>query len=523
MGTARQPDHGAESAAAARCRVSRRSVRVYGAVLVNALVLVLRGVPIRGPVRRVRPRRGGWGADAPFLDCVGMLAGITSIVSQVKVCLKMAADSGSHLLLPRMPLRSAADLTAFNFLNGDAYMSYDDWFDADHLRAVMTDACPQMRILHPADLAEEKPGGRPGGDVKVRHRWSISCSSAPGYQKVQSYFWVGRPFAAWFEEEYRRLRYLSNLDAMAVGKWNSRSLSGGGGEPNRERASEAGDGGSAAPDDDDGGGEGITVVRIDSEFLLFRITDDPTGRDLALWNDLGHAIRFRADVRRVVRRVLDRLLLSPRSPLDPGYFYGVHFRVENDIIRSSLDDQLARDLDALNRAWERFGGADRATKKKPPVYLACGDAAQVETFVAAGARRGWDVTHKWKLAALDAGSSSSSSSPSPASGGAPRRNSPPSVVDGEDGDAAAVPTRALIDAVAFDFQGAVDMAVIVRARFFVGVTGSAFRRRWRTCATRRGGIGAARLMCGMMQARGVICSLRGIHSMRAVCEKIAVT
>lgn len=403
---------------------------------------------------------GGWGPDAAYLDCVGMLAGITSIVSQVKVCLKMAADSGSHLVLPRMPLRSSDDLRAFNWLNDDAYMAYNEWFDADHLRAVMATACPRMRIVHPDDLYDADGGG--GGDgpardenngkseggegaaVAVRHRWSISVTDAPGYVKVQSYFWVGRPFAAWFEEQYRRLRYLSNLDSGS-----------------KQDAS------SSSPENDGGGG--INVVKIDSEFLLFRITDDATGRELAQWNDLGHAVRFRADVRRPARRLLERLLAGPAA----RPWYGVHFRVENDTIWSSLEDQLARDLDALDRAWDRLGDADTkaaaaaGVTRKPLVYLACGDPVQVEKFVAAGAARGWEVTHKWKLAALDAPTSSSS-------GGGGGSRSSAKGGGGDDYDDPAVSTQELIDTLAFDFQGAVDMAVMVRAQFFVGITGSAF-------------------------------------------------
>ncbi len=93
------------------------------------------------------------------------------------------------------------------------------------------------------------------------------------------------------------------------------------------------------------------------------------------------------------------------------------------------------DLDGLDAAWKKFG---HSTQKKPVVYLACGDVEQAEKFVAAGAERGWEVTHKWKLLQDD-----------------------PS-------------TTEMVNSLAFDFQGAVDLAVMIRANFFFGITGSAF-------------------------------------------------
>jgi hypothetical protein len=322
-----------------------------------------------------------WVDDAPYLKCVGIVAGLTSIISQVKVCLKMAVESGSNLVLPTMPLRDSGVLQNFNFLNESAYMPYDEWFDDEHLRNVMSRACPKMKIVHPAELEVEVP---------VKHHAEISMGDAPGYTKISSYFWTGRPFRAFFEEQYRSIMFLHNLD------------------PNRD------------PNE-----HGITVVDIDSEFLLFRITDDPTGHDMRLWNDISHLIRFRDQPRQIVARLMAKLTRP---------YYGVHFRVENDTIWSSLEHQLGVDLDALDRAWTKFGSPGQ---QKPLVYLACGDAVQVEKFVVAGAERGWEVTHKWRLAEDDP------------------------------------ETISMINELPFDFQGAVDMGVMIPAEFFIGITGSA--------------------------------------------------
>jgi hypothetical protein len=327
--------------------------------------------------------RAPWDDEEVYLLCEGMHAGLTSIVSQVKVCLKMAVDTGSNLVLPSMPLRDANNLSEYNLLNQAAHLTYDKWFDAAHLRAVMHRACPRMKIVHPDQLDHA---------VGVKHRWRINVGDALFYQKVHSYFWVGRPFRSYFEDKYRELKEKDEKDPVPT-----------------ER-----------------GRRGITVINIDSEFLLFRITDDPTGRDRRLWNDLSHAIRFRPEPRQIIARLMPRL---------PRTHFGVHFRAEGDTIWSSAEVQMGRDLDMLDQAWKRYG---KEGDQKPLVYLACGDLAQVDMFSAKAAERGWEVTHKWKLV---------------------------------EGDAE---TLRMIESLAFDFQGVIDMGLMVRSQFFIGITGSAF-------------------------------------------------
>jgi len=326
--------------------------------------------------------RTKWAEDDVYLQCGGMAAGLTSIMSQVKVCLKMAVDAGTGIVLPSMPLRDSTNLKEFNFFNDDAYMTYDRWFDAGHLIKQFGRACPRMKIVHPDQL---------DSSVSVKNRWNIDIGSAPGYQQFQSYFWSGRPFKSFFEEHYARLKQLAFL----------------------------------SPEKDDSK-KGITVITIVSNFLLFRITDDPTGQDLKVWNDLSHLLRFTEPTRQIVNQLLSHISRP---------FYGVHFRVESDTIWSSLDNQLSVDLDALDRAWAKYGTAGA---QKPLVYLACGDQEQIEKFVSAANARGWEVTHKWLLAQSN-------------------------------GD-----TLKMINDLPFDFQGAVDMGFMIKSLFFLGITGSAF-------------------------------------------------
>lgn len=332
---------------------------------------------------RQQCERTKWQEDDVYLQCVGMAAGLTSIISQVKVCLKMALEAGTSIVLPSMPLRDSKDLKNFNFLNETAYMSYDKWFEAKHLIEQVGTACPRMKFVHPDQL--DSPF------VPVRFRWSIDIASAPGYVPLGSYFWTGRPFETFFEKKYTELKQLAFLD------------------PARDDTK-----------------KGITVVKIHSQFLLFRITDDPTRQDLKLWNDLSHLIRFKE----APRQIVSQLLSNTSRP-----FYGVHFRVENDTIWSSLDHQLSVDLDALEKAWHKYGTPGA---QKPLVYLACGDQNQIEKFVEAGKARGWEVTHKWHLAQSNADVLKS------------------------------------INDLPFDFQGAVDMGIMLKSDFFMGITGSAF-------------------------------------------------
>jgi hypothetical protein len=274
-------------------------------------------------------------------------------------------------------------LKNFNFLNEDAYMSYDKWFEAEYLIEQVGIVCPRMKIFHPDQL--DSPF------VPVRFRWSIDIASAPGYVELGSYFWTGRPFRTFFDKQYTQLKQLAFLD------------------PARDDSK-----------------KGITVVKIHSQFLLFRITDDPTRQELKLWNDLSHLIRFKEAPRQIVNQLLSNITRP---------FYGVHFRVEADTIWSGLENQLSVDLDALDKAWAKYGTPGA---QKPLVYLACGDQGQVEKFVEAGKARGWEVTHKWQLAQSNADVLKS------------------------------------INDLPFDFQGAVDMGIMLRSHFFMGITGSAF-------------------------------------------------
>ncbi|KAL1864590.1 hypothetical protein Daus18300_007607 [Diaporthe australafricana] len=336
-----------------------------------------------------------------YLKCDGINAGMTSIMSQVKVCFKMAIDAGVNMLLPDMPLRDSDDLLEFNLMNQSAYMAYDQWFDQDHVMASMSRACPQMTIR------QSKDAGTPS--MPVRNEWKMDIGSAPGFRMLSGHFWVGRPFKSWFDSELAQMRFFSSVSAKDHDAAQESA-----GELPRSTAE-----------------DGATILQIASQFLLFRLTDDPTGRDVALWNDLGHLVRFTETPRTLANRILAHMVGRP--------YFGVHFRTERDNIWSSFENQLRVDLDALDQAWAQYGGGSAGRREERPlVYLACGDEGQIRKFSDAAALRGWTVTSKYDVA----------------------KDYPV--------------TLKMIKDMPFDFQGAVDMGVMLESHFFLGITGSAF-------------------------------------------------
>ena len=171
--------------------------------------------------------------------------------------------------------------------------------------------------------------------------------------------------------------------------------------------------------------DGITVVNIDAMFMAFNVLNDPTRHDLRLWDDLARILRFRQEPRQIV----DRLIKKIERP-----YYAVHFRTESDSVWSSVDEQLNRNFKGLDDAWEKHGQEGQI---KPLVYVACGDESKADTFVTAAMEHGWEATHKYRLMKDDPG------------------------------------TIGMINDLPFDFQGAVDLGIMMRSGFFLGLGGSA--------------------------------------------------
>jgi hypothetical protein len=328
-----------------------------------------------------------WQEGDLYLHCTGMAAGLTSIMSQVKVCFKYALEAGTHLILPVMPLRDSTKLDNFNVLNDSAQLPYEKWFDADHLITELTAACPQMKVVKQEVVNTTLP---------VKYWWDLNIEANWDYRVAQGYFWSGRPFRNFFD---------SRLNPARWDAWH---------DPKKD----------TLPNQD-----GIQIMNAKAHFLIYKIMDDPSGHDLRLWNDLDHLFRFLPPIGAITEKILEKLGGRP--------FYGVHFRAENDTIWSSADNQLKLDLEALEQAW-KLEDKTVMGDVKPLVYLACGDPQVVQMFVDAGKEQGWEVTHKWDLL----------------------KDEPE--------------TLAQIAQLPFDFQGALDLGIMVMSQFFIGITGSAF-------------------------------------------------
>lgn len=351
------------------------------------------------------------GNGTVYLQCEGIYLGLTSVISQVKSCLKMAIEAGTGVVLPNIPLRAADNLLSYNQGNHDAEKPFGAWFDEEHLVASMHGACPGLSIITPKDVEE--------GKVKVQNEWSIDIHSARFFRERDGYFWAGKPFDAFFEENLRRLREEHKSDP-------SDATTDGGEETVHNQLAR----------NMDTETEPATLIGMRADFELFSVINDPTGHDRVFWDDLGRTLRFLSEPRVIVDKMLQQLG-------DGKPFFAVHFRGEGDNMWAAPEEQIRVDLDALDKAWEMYehdDGVKYAGGAKPPVYLACGDEGSIQAFAAAGKERGWNVTSKYALAK----------------------------------SMNTTETFDMIEELPFDFQAIIDLGLLVKSYFFIGIMGSAF-------------------------------------------------
>lgn len=398
------------------------------------------------------------GRAAVYLQCEGIYLGLTSVISQVKSCLRMAIDAGAGVILPNIPLRDADNLMAYNQGNPAAERAFGDWFDEAHLVGALARACPGLDVVAPRDLE-----GEDGGPVvRAEDHWAIDVHAARFFRERDGFFWAGKPFGAFFDEEFARLREERKAAGMVKDGEKTEGEGGAEGELQRRRDArgvEAAAGSGWEWEE----GRGPVVVGMRADFELFNVANDPTGHDRYFWDDLGRALRFLPEPRAIVDRLLRQISLGAGAGSDeqqqqqqPPYF-AVHFRGEGDNMWASAEEQIRVDLDALDRAWALYGDDPALTgtaagggsssssskdkkRKKPPVYLACGDEGSLKAFVEAGKARGWEVTSKYALARAMGGTE----------------------------------THDMIEALPFDFQAIIDLGMLVRSYFFIGIMGSAF-------------------------------------------------
>lgn len=345
--------------------------------------------------------------DDVFLHCEGFGAGLTTIMSELRVCLKMAIEAGINLIMPAIALRDSVDLTNFNIFNESAILPYSQWFDEEHFITRLNDACPQMLISR---IDEEKQPL-----IKMGPKMGYDLNQAEGYSMFSDWAWPGRSFGNLFWSEkgigLSMKSYYAGLEHLGL------------------------------PEE-----SGPRQVNIYTPFLFFRITQDVTGHDQRVWNDFNHLIRFKPEPRQIVHRLLTAIGEAP--------FLGIHYRGEKDNIWSSPKIQLERNLKLAEEAWNlrHDGGSMQGTSAaksevKRKIYLACGDEVAIQDFKQEAESQGWEVMDKYTLARA---------------------------ADALSDDPTQISLIDQINALPFDHQGSIDLAVTTASNFFIGFTGSAF-------------------------------------------------
>ncbi|KAF3766955.1 hypothetical protein M406DRAFT_337854 [Cryphonectria parasitica EP155] len=328
----------------------------------------------------------------------------------------MAIEAGVGLVLPSIPLRHKDDLVVYNQGNSTAERQFEEWFDQKHAVSSMGQTCPQLKVIAQEDLqAGDRDSMR-----RVENRWSLDVHSTRFFRERNGHFWAGKPFKAFFEEGLAQLREKKHSGKKHV-KDKSMTI-----QKHLENEAETAEEASTT----------VTIVGMRADLELFNIANDPTGHDRHLWDDLGKALRFLE----APRAIVDRLLRQ----IGDERFFAVGFRGESNNMPESIKQQISENFDALDRAWESYRAmpemAAYDSDKRPLVYLACGDEGQAQAFAEEGRGRGWNVTHKYALAEAMSN-------------------------DGAVENISALP---------FDFEAIVDLGMLVKSYFFVGLMSSAF-------------------------------------------------
>lgn len=319
--------------------------------------------------------------DQIYLECQDIAGGMMNVISSTKTCFKMAIDLGYNVILPTMKTRDGPVKSA------TTHLSYGDWFDEEFLVSRLSLACPQMKV---ARLNEDKTP-----DLTIRSTMKFDIASLPHYSQWGYYAWSGNDWHAivqdYIDKEVAKLEL----------------------------------------------GFGSIIVPMTARQGFYSLTNDSSGHDLRVWNDLNYLMRAKAEIRTVIAQVLKIMDKIPKA----RPFFGVHFRVEKDVPEGfvSAEEQRARLLDKLEEVWKTYRPEGRMIKI---AYIACGDRDQLHMLREEGAKKGWFIADKRSMAGSN-----------------------------EETDDRAI--RA-IDALSFDQQGIADFGMLLLSEFFIGSTASAF-------------------------------------------------
>lgn len=296
-----------------------------------------------------------------YLECGGIVAGLTTIISQAKTCVRMAVDLGYNLIMPKLVMRDSTDLTDFNFFNASAQLPLGDWFEEAHFTSALQRACPNMKI------APLKPDKSP--DLAITRQMSFHLDWLPS--------WSGSRYA-WTGSDWHILFHKKVLSEMIVYKRNEVIF-----EAEMAAKNLTAEVSTTAPGEPE-----VNVVLSAAQFNFYAVTDDVSGHDVKIWTELHHLFRGREDVRRAVAIIMDVMKDTPT-------YYGIHHRAEDDWPEEWMgaEQQTVETLKILDdvRAQYNHTGPRIA-------YVACGDADAIDTLRERAAAVNWTITDKYQIA-----------------------------------------------------------------------------------------------------------------------------
>lgn len=317
-----------------------------------------------------------------YFDCRLWAGGLTTLMSQLKTCLHMTIEVGANLIIPTSPVRRADDLLLWDE-DENHRVPLGECFDREFFIERLIRACPQMKVikLNP-DLTPEVP---------IAHTTFMNYSNAPFAWNFGPYATYDTPWKAWFKDAIKE-------DSEHV--------------------------------------QGNIALKAISLSQFFDVTDPRDNQQLR-WFELSHLMRAHELPRVIVHQVLESLKDSAGNRVP---FFGVHFRVEGDVVNddiwSSVDTQIERVWETVDEARKLYAYDDNIEKI---IYLACGDQEQIEKFKAVAFVKGWRVIDKYSVAA-ELGSDAIK----------------------------------LLNELNFDRQAMIDLGVLIISDFFMGPAASAF-------------------------------------------------
>ncbi|GAB7355750.1 hypothetical protein MBLNU459_g6439t1 [Dothideomycetes sp. NU459] len=271
--------------------------------------------------------------DDIAIRCAPGTGGIGNIRSYVLHCVRFAIETGAtRLLVPRFHRRSSTDLFE---LNGEL-ADFEHFFDRDHFRTTLQEACPHIQVMD----SEDSGWTIPSPEVGIpEFRGAINESSLLGPSPWRAEFdaWVVQSTAATVAKPVVLTSY----------------------DPGRGRA----------------------------------VLDD----GIDFYYNFGRVLELRPDVRRLaataMREMARRfgLYIDPAQNIYRDAFFGAHLRTSDDAVKAGWNPDFDEQTDHY------LAQATRANLKV--VYAAGGNDRDLRRFAEKAARRGVNVVNKYDLLA----------------------------------------------------------------------------------------------------------------------------